>query len=175
MTKNSKPSMFDDYFWFTTESNGKTRRYFNPVAIHHKRLMHYHPKMDLEDILVFEKCLVLQRSFFPRRFYYTAEKFKTELRIGRNRFEKGMDKMIELGIIERSKASKGVKLFHKVKLEGIVNNLHILYNLPDEPKNRSFLVDKLTNYFKHYLSNWKFEEDLPDYMFDDVSLAENNK
>ena len=123
-----------------------------PIAFNHLSLMAYNPDKTLEEIIVFEKLLVLYRSFKLKPFTYQQERLMSELRFGRTKLDKATATLARDGILNVVNPGPGKKIKYSFNQKKLIDALPLLYKMPKDDALRQSLLRELKDFYSYYLT-----------------------
>jgi hypothetical protein len=145
-----KPLNEDNFRSIVVNENGKDIRIRNPLSFYHKAYMEYRADLKIEDILLFEKLIVVFKALNFQPFAYQQDRLEEQLRIKRTRLENARRKLVELEILKEVTAGRGLKIMYSIDGNRIISLIPYLYKMPDDPTAKKSLIKELETFFSYH-------------------------
>lgn len=135
------------------ENNGSKKSLQYPFSCNHLSLMEYSQYWNLEEIILFEKMIVLYRSFGMLPFTYQQNRLIKELHITRDKLENARNRLKADGILIETNSGHGRKIMYSINNNRVLELVPEIYSKQEKDnRTQDQFIGEIRDFYNYYFS-----------------------
>ena len=135
------------------EINGRKKTLKYPYSCNQLSLMEYSQYWNLDEIILFEKMIVLYRSFGMVPFAYQQNRLIKELHITRDKLENARSRLKAGGILNEANSGHGRKIMYSINSNRVIELVPEIYSKQEKDnRTQEAFIGEIQDFYKYYFS-----------------------